>query len=118
MFAINGHNGPAAALVAVSLMTKPQALPFILPFAAWFFATRRLARTRADGAIGLGVIVVLWLPFIPAGGPVGYLGNLADYQSGDLRHPVPAGLERLVARPGARRRAGRSSRTMSRSWGR
>ena len=82
VFAINGHNGPAAALVAVSLMTKPQALPFILPFAAWFFATggwRELLRT---GAIGLATVIVLWLPFIPAGGPMAYLGNLADYQSG------------------------------------
>lgn len=82
VFAINGHNGPAAALVAVSLMTKPQALPFILPFAAWFWATggwRELLRT---GLIGLGVVVVLWLPFIPAGGPLAYLGNLAEYQSG------------------------------------
>lgn len=82
VFAINGHNGPAAALVAVSLMTKPQALPFILPFAAWFWATdgwRELVRT---GLIGLGVVVVLWLPFIPAGGPAAYLGNLAEYQSG------------------------------------
>ena len=82
IFAVNGRNGPAAALVAVSLMTKPQALPFILPFAAWFWATggwRELARAAA---IGLGVAVVLWLPFIPAGGPVAYLGNLAQYQSG------------------------------------
>jgi hypothetical protein len=96
VFAINGHNGPAAALVAVSLMTKPQAIPFVLPFAAWFWATgyRRqggpdgtqrgvrgglleLART---GAIGLAVCVLLWLPFIPSGGPANYLDNLATYQ--------------------------------------
>ena len=48
VFAINGHNGPAAALVAVSLMTKPQALPFILPFAAWFWATGGWRELRAD----------------------------------------------------------------------
>ena len=29
--AINGRNGLAAALLAVSLMTKPQAIPFLLP---------------------------------------------------------------------------------------
>ena len=92
VFAVNGRNGPAAALVAVSLMTKPQALAFVIPFAAWFWATgyRRddgrggirggvleLARTAL---IGLAVFVILWLPFIPAGGPANYLHNLATYQ--------------------------------------
>jgi hypothetical protein len=62
-------------------MTKPQALPFVLPFAAWFWAHggwREIARTAA---VGLAVIVVIWLPFIPAGGPLNYLGNLAEYQN-------------------------------------
>jgi hypothetical protein len=62
-------------------MTKPQALPFLLPFAAWFWAQggwRELARAAA---IGLGVIVVLWLPFAAAGGPGDYLRNLAVYQN-------------------------------------
>jgi hypothetical protein len=86
--ALRGRNGLAAVLIAVSLMTKPQALPFIVPFAAWFWASgygragvrggvTELART---GLIGLGTIVLLWLPFIPAGGPTDYLGNLAYYQ--------------------------------------
>jgi hypothetical protein len=35
------------------------------------------------GLIGLAVIVLLWLPFIPAGGPANYLRNLAEYQ-GDI----------------------------------
>jgi Gpi18-like mannosyltransferase len=96
ILAMNGHNGPAAALIAVSLMTKPQALPFVVPFAAWFWATGsqradasgeargprggalELART---GLIGLGTSIVLWLPFIPSGGPVDYLQNLATYQN-------------------------------------
>lgn len=96
VLAANGRNGPAAALIAVSLMTKPQAVPFLIPFAAWFWASgyRRegpdgvaggarggaveLART---GLIGLGTSIVLWLPFIPAGGPAHYLGNLALYQN-------------------------------------
>ena len=46
VFAIRGRNGLAAALLAVSLMTKPQALPFLVPFAAWFWATGRVARVR------------------------------------------------------------------------
>jgi Gpi18-like mannosyltransferase len=81
ILALDGRNGPAAVLIAVSLMTKPQALPFILPFAAWFWTHggwRELLRTAA---IGLAVIVVLWLPFIPAGGPVRYLEHLAKYQT-------------------------------------
>ena len=37
--AINGRNGLAAALVAAALMTKPQAVAFIVPFTAWFWAS-------------------------------------------------------------------------------
>ena len=33
------------------------------------------------GLIGLATLVVLWLPFIPNGGPAGYLHNLAIYQN-------------------------------------
>jgi len=86
--ATRGRNGLAAALIAVSLMTKPQAIPFLVPFAAWFWATgyRRdgvrggvleLVRT---GAIGLAVIVVTWLPFLAQGGPANYLANVRFYQ--------------------------------------
>ena len=95
--ASRGRNDLAAALVMVSLLTKPQAVAFILPFAAWFWAAG-LRRGVSDGGsaaglrggaialaraslIGLGVAIVLWLPFIPAGGPVRYLGNLAIYQN-------------------------------------
>jgi Gpi18-like mannosyltransferase len=81
IFAVNGHDLVAAAALAICLMTKPQALPFVLPFAAWFWAHggwREIARTAA---VGLAVIVVIWLPFIPAGGPLNYLGNLAEYQN-------------------------------------
>ena len=96
VLAINGHNGPAAAFLAASLMTKPQAVPFLVPFAAWFWATgtrrpgatggpagprggvRELVRT---GLIGLATSAVLWLPFIAADGPRNYLANLAYYQN-------------------------------------
>jgi Gpi18-like mannosyltransferase len=77
-----GRNGLAAALIAVSVMTKPQAIPFLLPFAAWFWATggpREVARAMV---IGAAVIAVLWLPFIPAGGPLGYIDNVREYSSG------------------------------------
>jgi Gpi18-like mannosyltransferase len=79
--AVNGRNGLAAALLAVALMTKPQVLPFLVPFAAWFWATGGWRGLLRAAAIGLVVIVVLWLPFIPAGGPANYLKNLAEYQA-------------------------------------
>ena len=79
--ATSRRNGLAAVLIAVSLATKPQAIPLVIPLAAWFWSNggpRELARTAA---IGLGTLAVLWLPFIPHGGPAGYLANLAHYQN-------------------------------------
>ena len=73
--------GLAAALIALSLMTKPQALPFAVPFAAWFLATQGWRGTARAALIGSGVIVVAWLPFIAAGGPLKYLDNLGAYQN-------------------------------------
>lgn len=79
--AMRGRPGLAAALVAVALMTKPQAVAFLVPFAAWFWATggwRGIARAVVIGSV---VVAVLWLPFIPSGGPAGYLRNLGVYQN-------------------------------------
>jgi hypothetical protein len=70
-----------AALVAVSLMTKPQALPLLVPFAAWFLSTQGVVGTLKGAAIGVAVCVVTWLPFIQAGGPANYLANLSTYQN-------------------------------------
>src|SRR2546426_820013 len=69
VFAINGRNGWAAALIAFSVMTKPQALPMLAPFAAWFWTTggwRGLVRTGLIGAAG-GARP--WVPFAGAWGP-------------------------------------------------
>ena len=73
--------GWAAALIAVGLMTKPQALPFAVPFAAWFLATQGWRGTARAALIGAGVIIVAWLPFIAAGGPLRYVHNLGAYQN-------------------------------------
>jgi hypothetical protein len=70
-----------AALLAVSLMTKPQALPFLVPFAAWFVATQGVRGTLRGVLIGAAVAVLLWLPFVAAGGPLNYLHNLDTYQN-------------------------------------
>jgi hypothetical protein len=70
----------AAGLIAAATMTKPQALPLLVPFAAWFLATQGLRGTVRAGLVGVAVSVALWLPFLPAGGPLDYLDNLATYQ--------------------------------------
>jgi Gpi18-like mannosyltransferase len=80
LLAIRDRNGPAAVFIALAVMTKPQALPFMIPFAAWFLArggARGLVRATA---IGAAVIAILWLPFLAEGGPTNYLRNLAAYQ--------------------------------------
>ena len=90
MAAINGHNGVAAALVAVSLMTKPQAIavhPAVRGVVLGHGRTRpggvrggviELVRDRAHRARD---VVVLWLPFLPNGGPAGYLATSGMYQT-------------------------------------
>ena len=95
--------GVAAALLAVSLMTKPQALPLAVPFAAWFLATQGWRGIAPGGADRAPVAVVAWLPFLAAGGPVvpAQPGHLPGR---DLQRPVAAGVEPLVAAPGSRGR--------------
>ena len=80
IFAVQGRNGLAAALLAIALMTKPQVLPFLVPFAAWFWATGGWRGFARAALIGIAVIVALWLPFLAAGGPANYLKNLGEYQ--------------------------------------
>lgn len=82
LVAVRGHGAWAAALLAVALMTKPQALPFVVPFAAWLLAREGPVGAARAAAVGAAVIVVLWLPFVAAGGPGAYLRNLAEYQGG------------------------------------
>jgi dolichyl-phosphate-mannose-protein mannosyltransferase len=71
----------AAVLLAVALMTKPQALPLLIPFAAWFVAYGgwwTLVRATAAGGLA---ILVLWLPFLAANGPTNYLESLLYYSN-------------------------------------
>jgi len=83
VFALEDRNALAAAALALALMTKPQAIPFVIPFGAWFWARGGVRGFVTAAVVGLGVIVVVWLPFIPADGPANYLRNLAEYQ-GDI----------------------------------
>jgi Gpi18-like mannosyltransferase len=80
ILAISGRSGWAAALIALSLMTKPQAVMMLVPFAALFFATDGWRGLVRAAAIGVGVIVILWLPFLAADGPANYLRNIGFYQ--------------------------------------
>ena len=80
VLALDGRDRWAAMLLAAALMTKPQALPFVLPFVAWFWVRGGIRELITCGAVGLATIAVLWLPFIAYGGPVNYLQNLAHYQ--------------------------------------
>ncbi len=79
--ASRGRNGLAAALLAISLATKPQAIPFILPFVAWCYASGGVREVLRAGVVGAVTLGVLWLPFVAAGGPLRYLEGLAYYQN-------------------------------------
>jgi Gpi18-like mannosyltransferase len=80
LLAIRDRNGPAAAFLAVAVMTKPQALPFLLPYAAWFLARGGVAGLVRASVIGVAVIAILWLPYVAEDGPLNYLRNIAAYQ--------------------------------------
>jgi hypothetical protein len=79
-----GRPIPAAFALAISLMTKPQAIPFIIPFAA--FALRRLGTRQLLLCVGtlLVTVVLLWSPFLLDKGPANYLRTVANLQNGDF----------------------------------
>jgi Gpi18-like mannosyltransferase len=83
VLAVRGHSLWAAAALAVALMTKPQALPFVVPFAAWFLARDGWRGAVRAGVVASAVVAVLWLPFLASGGVQGYARNLGEYQ-GDI----------------------------------
>lgn len=83
VLAVRGHSLWAAALLGVALMTKPQALPFLVPFAAWFLARDGWRGAVKAGLVGAAVVGLLWLPFLAAGGVQAYAHNLDVYQ-GDI----------------------------------
>jgi hypothetical protein len=80
LLAIRDRPALAAMLLAVAIMTKPQALPLAIPFAAWFLGRYGLREAIRPAVAGAAVVLALWLPFLPHGGPGAYLGHLAAYQ--------------------------------------
>jgi len=83
LFAINGRDGFAAAFLAAAVLTKPQAVPLLVPFAAWFFARGGVAGLGRATLIGAVTALVIWLPFLAAGGPLDYLRGVSELQ-GDV----------------------------------
>jgi Gpi18-like mannosyltransferase len=73
---------PAAAVLGLAVMTKPQALPFLVPFAAYALGHYGWRRAVIVGIVTGGVAAVVWLPFLADGGPSRYLSNLGHYQDG------------------------------------
>src|SRR4051812_9391738 len=82
VLAVRGQSLWAAVALALALMTKPQALPLAVPFAAWFLARGGWLASVRPAIAGSVVVVALWLPFLAAGGVAHYLMNVAGYQSG------------------------------------
>ena len=74
------HPIPAAAALGLAVMTKPQALPFLVPFAAYALGRYGWRRAAVLGAVAGAVAAATWLPFLADGGPSRYLGNLGHYQ--------------------------------------
>ena len=72
----------AAVALGLALMTKPQALVFLVPFAAYALGRYGLRRGTAIGAVTTATVVIAWLPFLADGGPAKYAANLAYYQDG------------------------------------
>jgi hypothetical protein len=108
LLAVRGRLGWAGVALAVALMTKPQALPLALPFAAWVVGRAGWRGALAPAIAGAATIAVLWAPFAASGGPLRYLDHLRAY--GDLFSVIslrawnpwwlvqlPFGTERLIA---------------------
>ena len=72
----------AAAALGLAVMAKPQALPFLVPFAAYALGRYGWRRAAVFGVVSGAVAAATWLPFLADGGPSRYLGNLGHYQDG------------------------------------
>ena len=80
--AAKGRTVAGGAVIVLSAMTKPQGLPLLAPYFAWAGGRSGIRRLAPALAIGALVAVVLWLPFVPAGGPGRFLGTVRSLQDG------------------------------------
>jgi len=76
------HPIAAAAALGLAVMTKPQAIPFLVPFAAYALGRYGWRRAAVFGIVAGAVAAATWLPFLADGGPSRYLGSLGRYQDG------------------------------------
>jgi hypothetical protein len=74
------HPIPAAVALGLAVMTKPQALPFLVPFAAYALGRYGWRRAAIFGVVTGAIAAATWLPFLADGGPSRYLDNLGHYQ--------------------------------------
>jgi hypothetical protein len=74
------HPIAAAAALGLTVMAKPQALPFLVPFAAYALGRYGWRRAAVFGIVTGAVAAATWLPFLADGGPSRYLGNVGRYQ--------------------------------------
>jgi Gpi18-like mannosyltransferase len=79
-----GHADLSAVAIGIAAMAKPQAAPLVVPFLAWWFATGGPIGLVRRLAILAATVIVLWLPFLAAGGPARYLETIAFYQNGNF----------------------------------
>ena len=80
LFAIGGRDGLAAVFLAAAVLTKPQALPLLVPFAAWFLARGGIGGLGRATLAGGATALVLWLPFLTEGGPLNYVRGIGALQ--------------------------------------
>jgi len=69
----------AAVAIGIALMTKPQALPLAVPFAAFYLRRIGAVGSARAALVATATAVVLWLPFLAANGLANYLRHLGDY---------------------------------------
>jgi Gpi18-like mannosyltransferase len=79
-----GHADLSGVAIGIAAMAKPQAAPLILPLVAYWLATGGPLGLGRRLAILGGTILVLWLPFLAAGGPARYLETIDFYQNGNF----------------------------------
>ncbi len=80
ILALRGRWALAGVLLGLALATKPQAIPFIVPLAGFAVARAGWRGAVVPAATAAATLVVLWLPFVPAGGPAAYLASTSAYQ--------------------------------------
>jgi len=80
VLAVRGQSLLAAVAIGIAVSTKPQALVFVIPFAAWFLA-RDGWRGLLTAALAMtATVAISWVPFVAAGGVEHYAQNVAQYQ--------------------------------------